>query len=302
MKKKFEFNCSSLKSIVEYKNQNIKDTVIYSVSSINNPEDNTLIFANVLEQESIDKLKQVSNCLILLNSSKLQFFSESNCVLYVNRPRREYAKILDFILKSQLEDGEKFILKDGYYKSEGAVIGKNTTIEPFSFIDKDVIIGNNCIIKAGAKIRKNVIIGDNCIVKENAVIGDDGFGVERDEDGTTYKIPHLGGVRIGSNVEIGALTCICQGTIDPTVIEEYVKLDDCVFVAHNCFIGKGTVVIANAEISGSVKIGSNCWIAPNSCIRDGTTVGNNTMVGMGAVVVKNISSNSIVAGNPARKF
>lgn len=80
------------------------------------------------------------------------------------------------------------------------------------------------------------------------------------------------------------------------------KIDDCVFIAHNCFIDRGTLIIANAEISGSVHIGANSWIAPNSCIRDGTTVGDNTLVGIGAVVVNNIDSNVVVAGNPAKLY
>ncbi|NSB12500.1 UDP-3-O-(3-hydroxymyristoyl)glucosamine N-acyltransferase [Clostridium beijerinckii] len=302
MKKKFEFNCKLLKNIIEYGKQNINETVIYSVSTLKDPKDNTLIFGNALNEESIKKLKKVKNSLIILNTKDSYFSSDSSCLLYVDRPREEYAKVLDFILKLQPKDNRKHILIDGYYKGESSIIGKNTVIEPLVFIDNDVKIGDNCIIKTGAKIRRNVIIGNNCIIKENAVIGDDGFGVERDEDGTTYKIPHLGGVKICNNVEVGALSCICQGTIEPTVIEEYVKIDDCVFIAHNCFIDRGTLIIANAEISGSVHIGANSWIAPNSCIRDGTTVGDNTLVGIGAVVVNNIDSNVVVAGNPAKLY
>ncbi len=302
MKKKFQFNCKLLKSMPEYKDYNINENIIYSVSTLKNPRDNTLIFGNALSEEDINKLKQIKNCLIILSKDNSYFCSDSNCLLYVDRPRREYAKILDFILKSQPKDNRKYTLKDGYYIGEGVFIGKNTIIEPLVFIDNDVIIGDNCVIRTGAKIRSNVIIGSSCVIKENCVIGDEGFGVERDEDGITYKIPHLGGVNIGDNVEVGALSCICQGTIEPTIIQDYVKIDDCVFIAHNCCIDKGTMIIANAEISGSVHIGTNCWISPNSCIRDGITVGNNTIVGMGAVVVKNIDSNAVVVGNPAKKL
>lgn len=302
MNKKFEFNCKLLKNMTEYKDQNINSAVIYSVSTLKTPKDNTLIFVNALNEEDIKLLNKIKNSLILLNKNNSHFYSDSNCLLYVDRPRREYAKILDFILKSQPKNNKKYILNDGYYIGESACIGKNTIIEPLVFIDNDVIIGDNCIIKTGAKIRENVIIGNNCVIKENCTIGDDGFGVELDEDGITYKIPHLGGVNIGNDVEVGALSCICQGTIEPTIIKDYVKIDDCVFIAHNCFIDKGTMVIANAEVSGSVHIGTNCWISPNSCIRDGIIVGNNTIVGMGAVVVKNIDSNVVVIGNPAKKI
>jgi UDP-3-O-[3-hydroxymyristoyl] glucosamine N-acyltransferase len=302
VKKNFEFNCKLLKNMTEYKDKTINEIVIYSVSTLKNPRDNTLIFVNSLNEENIKKLNKIKSCLILLNKNNSYSCSNSNSLLYIDRPRREYAKILDFILKSQHKENKKYILKDGYYIGENVFIGKNTIIEPLVLIDSDVIIGDNCVIKTGAKIRGNVVVGNNCVIKENSVIGDDGFGVERDEDGMTYKIPHLGGVNIGDNVEVGALSCICQGTIEPTIIQDYVKIDDCVFIAHNCFVGKGAMIIANAEISGSVHIGNNCWIAPNSCIRDGITVGNNTIVGMGAVVTKNIDSNVVVVGNPAKKI
>lgn len=302
MNKKFEFNSIDLKYMNKYKNCNIYETTIYSVSSLKNPRDNTLIFANTLNEENQNRLKKIKNCIIILNESNSWFKLKCNCVLYVQRPRKEYAKILEFILKSQPIRYREYKFKDGYCIGENVLLGINTKIEPFVFIDHDVIIGENCIIKTGAKIKSNVVIGDNCIIKENCVIGDDGFGVERDNDGITYKIPHFGGVNIGNNVEVGALSCICKGTIEATIIEDYVKIDDCVFIAHNCSIGKGTFIIANAEISGSVHIGKMCWIAPNSCIREGIIIGDNTTIGIGAVVVENIDNDVVVVGNPAREL
>ncbi|PRR75110.1 UDP-3-O-(3-hydroxymyristoyl)glucosamine N-acyltransferase [Clostridium thermopalmarium] len=302
MIRKFEFNSSLLKNIPQYKNYDLYNTTIYSVSSINNPKDNTLIFVNKLNEEHQKKLSKVKNCIILLNKFDLSFKLDHNCLLYVDRPRKEYAKILDFIIKGQSNKIQRYTYMDGYCIGEDVIIGENTIIEPYSFIDHGVTIGSNCIIKSGARIRQNVSIGNNCIIKENSVIGTDGFGVERDEDGTTYKIPHLGGVNIGNNVEVGALTCICQGTVEPTIIKDYVKIDDNVFIAHNCNIEKGTYIIANSEVSGSVSIGKNCWISPNSCIRDGLIIGDNSLIGIGAVVVKDIESNSVVAGNPAIKL
>lgn len=302
MDRKFEFNSKLLKNMDGYRDVYIKEVVIYSVSTLIKPKDNTLIFINNLNKEIINRLEQIKNSIIVISNKNSYFKSDLNCILNVNRPRKEYARILQLILSMQLKENRKYVLKDGYYIGENVTIGENTIIEPLSFIDHEVTIGDNCKIKSGAKIRSNVIIGDNCIIKENCVIGDDGFGVERDPDGTTYKIPHLGGVVIQNNVEIGAMSCICQGTIEPTVIEEYVKIDDCCFVAHNCNIGRGTFIIANSEISGSVSIGKNSWIAPNACIRDGIKIGDNVTVGMGAVVVKNIDNNELIIGNPGRKF
>ncbi|MCQ4923221.1 hypothetical protein NE686_09010 [Tissierella carlieri] len=300
MVRKFEFNSILLKTITEYTKYVFYDTTIYSVSTINNPKDKTLIFANILENYDVERLKQIKNSIIILNEKDLDIKIEENYLLYVKSPRKEYAKILRFILDNQNYKKINYIFENGFYIGENVEIGRNTVIEPLCMIDNNVKIGSNSIIKSGSKIRSNVLIGNNCIIKENSVIGSDGFGVERDDDGTTYKIPHLGGVKIGNNVEVGALSVIAQGSIEPTVIEDYVKIDDCSFIAHNTKIGKGTFIIANSEISGSVEIGKNCWISPNACIKDGIKVGDNSIIGLGAVVLNDVEENSVIVGNPGR--
>ncbi|WP_428817616.1 UDP-3-O-(3-hydroxymyristoyl)glucosamine N-acyltransferase [Clostridium butyricum] len=299
MIKKFEFNTELLEQLgySDYVDYNV---FIYNVSTPYNPENNTLIFVNRLNNDIIENLKNIKNSVLILSKDDSHMEFQENYILYVERPRKEYAKILKFILDNQVQMKCNYLFKDGYYIGKNVKIGKNTIIEPFVFIDNDSIIGDNCIVKTGAKIRKNTIIKNNCIIKENSVIGSDGFGVERDLDGTTYKIPHLGGVVVGEFVEIGAMSVIAQGTIEPTQIEDYVKIDDCVFVAHNCKIRKGTFIIANAEISGSVKIGKNCWISPNVCIKDGLEIGDNSILGIGTVVLNEVKENSVMVGNPAK--
>lgn len=238
--------------------------------------------------------------IILVNCDTDDELAEDNLVLKADNPRMEYAKILKFILDSQVkEDREYEVNAHGYVKGKNVEVGEQTIIEPFVFIGDNCKIGRKCIIRSGAKIRENTVIGNDCLIKENCVIGDEGFGMERDENGIPYKIPHLGGVVIGNNVEVGALVSIAQGTIKPTVIEDYVKIDDCVFIAHNCRIEKGAYIIANAEISGSVKIGRYSWIGPSVSIIDRVNIGNNVTAGVGAVIIKDVPDNQIVAGNPA---
>lgn len=299
MKNKFIFNTKLLNKLNDKHYKSLKEITLYSVSSINDPKSNTLIFIEKLNEELINKLKKIDNSLILLNKRFEPLKLLNNIFISVDRPRKEYARILTFILDNQTEKINKYQFIDGYYKGKNVKIGENVIIEPFVFLDNNVQIGDNCLIKSGAKIRKGTVIGNDCIIKDNAVIGGDGFGIERDDDGTTYKIPHLGGVIIGNHVEIGALASIVQGTIEPTIIEDYVKIDDCAFVAHNCKIGRGTFIIANAEISGSVTIGKTSWIGPNTTIINGISIGNNVTTGIGSVVTKDIKDNEIVAGNPA---
>ena len=294
----FEFESKELLRFQEYKHQIYFDTTIYSVSTVKNPKKATLIFADKLSPNDIEKLKLVENSIIIINKIYSDFAPLNNHLIYVDRPRKEYAKILSHILKLKADLEFEFKSNNTYYFTEN--VGENTVIEPFCLIDSNVKIGKNCFIKSGSKIRGEVTIGDNCIIKENCVIGSDGFGVERDETGCTFKIPHLGGVNIGNNVEVGACSVIAQGTIEPTIIEDFVKIDDCCFIAHNVHICKGSMIVANSEISGSVFVGKNSWISPNACVRDGVTIGENCIIGMGSVVLKDVESNTIIVGNPGK--
>lgn len=298
MDKKFIFNSKSLFVYLGHEIQ--MDFTIFSVSTSMSPRSNTLLFITNLTQEIIAKISKIEKCIIILSNEYRSFTSLQNLILYVDRPRKEYAKLLQYILEHQPLINRKYITSNGnFVLGENTTIGENTFIEPFCFIDHDVSIGNNCHIKSGARIRSNCIIGDNCIIKENSVIGSSGFGVERDETGITYKIPHIGGVVIHDNVEVGALCSIASGTIDPTVINSYVKIDDCVFIAHNCKIGKGTLLTANSEISGSVIIGENVWIGPNTSVKEKIRIGDRVLVGIGAVVTNDVDNDMTIAGNPA---
>lgn len=296
----FTYHSENLADDLKLDNISFYDTTIYGVSAINNPQNHTLIFCDHLSTQKYSALCQIENSIIILNNTDRNYTFNDNFVIYVDRPRKEYAILLEKILLRQSIKTRDWVYTNGAYISVDALIGLNTVIEPFVLIAENVKIGDNCIVKSGAKILKNVVIGDHCIIKENSVIGSDGFGVEKDTDNKTYKIPHVGGVTIGNYVEVGALTAIAQGTIEPTTIGDYTKIDDMVFIAHNVKISTGCLIIANSEISGSVTIGANCWIAPNACIRDGLSIGENVTIGMGSVVLKNLESNCTVIGNPAK--
>lgn len=134
-------------------------------------------------------------------------------------------------------------------------------------------------------------------VGPHTCIGTLGFGLEGGE-----RLPHLGGVRIGDDVEIGALCAIARGTLDDTVIGDRVRIDDHVFIAHNVQIGDDVTIIAGAEISGSVVIGAGAIISPQACICDHVRIGVGAHVGIGAVVLKDVSDHAVVVGNPARQI
>lgn len=138
------------------------------------------------------------------------------------------------------------------------------------------------------------------MILSHSVIGEDGFGVETDDAGNLFNIPHIGGVEIGANVQIGSLNSIASGTIQPTVIADYTKTDNLVHIAHNVHIGKNCQITACAEISGSVIIGDRVWLAPNASVMQKITIGDGALVGLGAAVTKSVAPNNVVAGNPAK--
>jgi len=159
------------------------------------------------------------------------------------------------------------------------------------------------IVKANIRpIIPKIIFGKDVHVEITSVIGSDGFSYERDEFGILHKFPHYGGVEIGNNVDIGANACIDRGTFENTIIGDGTKIDNLVHIAHNVKIGKNCVIIAGSVIGGSCVIGDNCWISPNACIRDGIKIGNNVLVGMGAVVLEDIEDNWVVYGIPTKRI
>lgn len=305
-RKKFAFNIKDLGGIKKYNNKLFKNIQIYDVSTIKNPKGHSLIFTKKWSNEIEDKLININHSLILIikNDTKINnnIIKNNECI-FVDNPRLEYAIILNYILSMQPK-------KDRHYKElnnrviigENVNIGKETTIEPFVFIDHDVQIGDNCILKAGVRICSNVLIGNNTIIGQNSVIGGPGFGIEKNIDGALIRIPQIGGVIIGNNVEIDALSTIDSGTIKATVIEDNVMIDNHVHISHNVHIEKNCIITACSEISGSVCIGENTWLGPNCSIINGITIGKNVFIGMGAVVRKSTRDNVKIAGKAARQF
>lgn len=141
------------------------------------------------------------------------------------------------------------------------VVGDYTVISAGSVIGANTVIGQHCYINRNVSIYHNICLGDRVVIHSAAVIGADGFGFAPKHGGGWQKIHQLGGVRIGSDVEIGANTTIDRGAIEDTVIEDGVIIDNQVQIAHNVHIGKNTAIAACTGIAGSTKIGANCTIA-----------------------------------------
>lgn len=170
-----------------------------------------------------------------------------------------------------------------------AVIGARSRIGARARVGEGCFVGADAAIGAGTRLHPRVTIYDGCrigervILHSGVVIGADGFGMARDA-GRWIKIPQVGAVRIGDDVEVGANTTIDRGALDDTVVEDGVKLDNQIQVGHNCVIGAHTVIAGCTGISGSVRIGRNCMIGGGVGIVghleicDGVTISGFTLI------------------------
>ncbi|MEG1287293.1 MAG: UDP-3-O-(3-hydroxymyristoyl)glucosamine N-acyltransferase [Clostridium sp.] len=295
---------SEIINTLEYKDviQN-NEIEVRGVSTLANIKENNIIFLKKYSEEFIEIVNNIENCFIVLKREyKDKIEVKKNIYIFVENPRYEYARIVTLALKNEEKNKLDIKLVNGSYISQDTNIHKSVIIEPTCYIGDNVNIGKNTVIMSGAKIKANVTIGENCIVRENCVVGGFGFGFEKDENGTNYRIPHIGGVIIEDNVEIGAITTVCSGTINPTIIKKNAKIDDHVHSAHNCVIGENCIVTACAEISGSCIIGKNTWFAPNTSVINGVKIGENVTIGMGAVVNKSVDDNEVMVGAPAESL
>ena len=187
-----------------------------------------------------------------------------------------------------------------------ATIHPTAMVAPSAHVGPGCVIGADCVVDDKSILHPNVTlywgvrVGKGCVIHSGTVVGADGFGYERNEDGVLEKFPHLGGVVIGENVEIGSNVSIDRGTLGDTVIMENVRIDNQVHIAHNVFVGRDSAIIAQAMIGGSVKIGERAWIAPSAVIMNQVMIGADATVGLGAVVTKDVAEGQTVMGSPAQ--
>jgi UDP-3-O-[3-hydroxymyristoyl] glucosamine N-acyltransferase len=180
-----------------------------------------------------------------------------------------------------------------------ACIGPHVTIEAGAIIEERCVIDSGCFIGRGAKIgsathffarvsfHAGCEIGQSGIVHSGAVIGADGFGFAN-EDGTWIKIPQTGRVVIGDDVEIGANTTIDRGALDDTIIEDGVKLDNQIQIAHNCHIGAHTAMAGCVGVAGSAKIGKHCTFGGAAMIVGHLTIVDHVHVSAASMVSRSI--------------
>lgn len=187
----------------------------------------------------------------------------------------------------------------GTYIGHNVVIGENVIVYPNVTILDDSSIGANTIIWSGVVIRERSLIGANCTLHPNASIGADGFGFTPCPKNGLVKIPHIGNVVIGNNVEIGANSCVDRGKFSSTVLGDGCKIDNLVQIGHNSVLGKFCIMAGNSGLAGSVTLGNGVIIGGSASIKDHVSIGDGSIIGAGSGVMADVPAGKTMLGYPA---
>lgn len=195
------------------------------------------------------------------------------------------------------------IIDPSAHIAAGAVIGARARIGASSVIGAGSVVGDDCVIGAATRLHARVtlyarcVVGDRCVLHSGSVIGADGFGLAREADASWVKIPQIGRVLIGNDVDIGANTTIDRGALDDTVIGNGVKLDNLIQIAHNVHVGEHTAMAACTGVAGSTRIGRRCMIGGSVNIMGHIEIADDVIVSAVSFVSKSITEAGVYTGS-----
>ena len=286
----FEFIRSSGAVIAVVNEQHVaklNDFGICPADQVPEGDDSYLSFVGRTAKDPLALLERTRAALVILDGDIPLPDTPSSCIVQVKNARLFVCELLSFLESARIPKISESAVID-----PSAMVGVGTAVGDFACISAGVVLGTDCTIGSHVSILDNVVLGNRVTVAPGTVIGKDGFGYEQREDGSYIRFPHIGGVRIGSDVEIGSNSVIDRGSLGMTIIEDGVKIDNLVHIAHNVHIAANALIIANAMIAGGAKVGPGCWIGPSSNLLDRVTVGSKVFVGLGVSVVKDLPDNS----------
>lgn len=275
------------------------DYIVESVNSIFDAGPGDITFA------VNEKLAENTSAGCIIAKSEIK----GKNAIVVDDPQEAFTKLLkyideeyrkntqfDFAIHPSVKKGKNVKIGVMSFIGKNSTIGDNSTIYPFVYIGSDVTIGDSTVIYPNVTILDRVKIGSRCIIHSGSVIGADGFGYIT-KNSKHNKIPQVGGVEIGDDVEIGACVTIDRATAGKTVIGSGTKIDNLVHIAHNVKIGENCIVVAQTGIAGSARIGNCCTLAAQSGVKDHVSIEDGVIIAARTGVTKNLKK-GIYAGFP----
>jgi len=252
-----------------------------------------LVFSS---SEQMENIKNLTDSFVLIDVAPPEHFDKRNQYCVVSDPRTAFITLLDWLIDNVGVDAHERGFTLGAEISRDAIISASAIIEP------GVQIGGGSQVCAGAVIKQGTRIGENTVIRENTVVGSDGVIVHRAEDGRLLKFPHVGGVLIGSNTEIGANAVVAGGILAPTFIGTEVVIGNLCNIGHGVIVEDGTWMSVGSLIGGHTTIRTSATIAMGCTIRNSLVIGEEASLGMGSVVVKDVDPKRSMFGNPAKRM
>ncbi len=304
-----------------------EDITIDKVAPPKLADETTLALA--MNEDEIENIAQSKAKAVLV---PLGVNLEGISTIEVERPRLAFMKLLNAfyvgpetpreihpsaVIDETAKIGKNVSIGANVVISKDAVIGDNTALMPNVYIGKGAVIGSDCLFYPSVNVGDRVKVGSRCILHHGVSLGADGFSFvteapsnieqareqgaikETNTDVKVFKIPSLGSVEIGDDVEIGANTTIDRGTIENTTIGSQTKIDNLVMIGHNCKIGKACTIVSQVGIAGSCTIGDRVVIAGQVGLKDHVEIGEDSIILAKAGVTKSFPRKSVIMGAPA---
>ncbi|MAO65799.1 MAG: UDP-3-O-(3-hydroxymyristoyl)glucosamine N-acyltransferase [Balneola sp.] len=259
-----------------------------NVKSISEANEHSVVWCSPDREDKQELVEKTKAHLIICDDS-IQFTDallKEKGFFVVKNPKLAFTRLLRNIASENFEPG---IHQTATIHPE-AEIADSVYVGPNSYIGK-CTIGENSILHGNNFVYDGTSIGNGVVIEAGAILGAEGFGLAKTDEGAWERFPHIGGLEIHDRVEIGAGTTIDRGTLDNTIIGEGTKISKSAHISHNVRIGKNCLITGCVAISGSTTIGDNVWISPNATILNKLTIGNNVFISMGATVTQDIKDN-----------
>ncbi|MGQ9487182.1 MAG: UDP-3-O-(3-hydroxymyristoyl)glucosamine N-acyltransferase [Armatimonadota bacterium] len=286
------------------------ETLIVGVSSVEFAQEGDIVFA-----ESPRYLRMAERCLasavivwrdapsigkplLRVDSPRLAFLK----VLQIFAPQPQHPEGIDLnaVISPDADLGDDVAIGAGCVIEAGARVGRGSVLYPLCYIGRDVQVGEECVLYPNVTLMHGVKLGNRVIVHSGTVIGADGFGYVTVE-GVHHKVPHIGGVEIGDDVEIGANVCIDRAKTGVTRIGSGTKIDNLVHVGHNVQVGENCLLVAQVGIAGSSHLGRYVVLAGQVGVTDHVNIGDGAIVLAQSGVAGDLEGGQKYFGSPARE-
>ncbi|MCF6214344.1 MAG: UDP-3-O-(3-hydroxymyristoyl)glucosamine N-acyltransferase [Flavobacteriaceae bacterium] len=310
-----KFTATQISEILEGEIEGDPTIEVFELSKIEEGKAGSLTFLS--NPKYTPFLYQTNASIAIVNKTFIPEKKIKATLIKVEDPYGAFSKLLSFydqvklnkvgVKKSNFVHKSAKIGKNVYiaqfaYIGKNVKIGDNVKLFPNTFVGDNVKIGNDTVLFSGSKVYHDSVIGNNCIIHSGAIIGSDGFGFAPNGIGSYDKIPQIGNVVLGNNVDVGANTTIDRATLGTTIIANGVKLDNQIQIAHNVEIDENTVIAAQTGIAGSTKIGRNCQIGGQVGIAGHLTIGDYVKIQAQSGIGKNLKDHVKVQGSPAFSY